>query len=72
LPSRRRAPARRSCSAPGRVLGAELGERGEVFEVNRTSAGALHADQIVATGDCELQLSELDLQRTAAKLLISG
>jgi cytochrome P450 len=48
-------------ASPVAVLG--LGERGDVGKVDRPAAGALHTDQIVASGDRDGHASELDQQR---------
>jgi len=52
------------------VLG--LGECGDVVEVDGTRACALHVDQVVASGDGYVHVSESDLERATAKLLIGG
>ena len=49
---------------------AGVGQRGDVFQVDRTPGGSLHADQVVATRDGERQVAEPNHERTLAQLVI--
>ncbi len=45
-----------------------LGERGDVSKIDRTAAGALHPDEIVASGDRDRAIAERDQERALAQL----